>query len=177
MTAMGLLREQAQLAYADLLEAIDGVEQPQAWAVLPNLGPDYIHSDGSIQGIVLHIATGKVIYGSVGFRNTERRWRDIAAELDAFEPDWGRAKTFLEDAHRYWMSTWENLTDADLEREVPRFNGELWPVWKILRMVIYHDGYHAGQIALLRYGVTESPTPPPSQAEDIRTYCKDMPSW
>ncbi|MFN8219745.1 MAG: hypothetical protein U0S12_06385 [Fimbriimonadales bacterium] len=73
MNAVQLARTQADGAYRSLLEALDGVSEGQAWAVLPNLGPDYLHTDASIQGTTLHIAD-KFIYGSCAFCRTGR-WR------------------------------------------------------------------------------------------------------
>lgn len=175
MNAVQLARTQADGAYRSLLEALDGVSEGQAWAVLPNLGPDYLHTDASIQGTTLHIATCKFIYGSCAFRNTEIRWRDLAARLDEFEPSWAAARAYLDEAHAYWMASWEHL--EDIEAEVPRFSGELWPAWKIIHTVTHHDGWHGGQIAMLRYGVAESNDPPPSSADDIRKYCAELPSW
>lgn len=177
MTAVELLKHEADMAFADLMAALEGVEQPQSWSVLEERGTDYLHSDASIHGITLHIASGKVMYGSVGFRSTERRWRDCADEIGKFEPSWSAAVQFLEQSHQYWMKSWLKLTDHDLENEVPHFSGKLWPAWKVVRMVIYHDAYHTGQIAMLRYACSASEIPPPSVAEDIRKYCVDLPSW
>lgn len=177
MDAVELLRTCSGLAFDEVKEAIEGVQEAQAWSALPNLGPDYLHSDASIHGITLHIASCKFVYGSVGFRNTEIRWRDVADRLDSFEPSWPAAVAYLEESQQYWMESWASLTSADLEKEVPRFRGELWPAWKIIRVVMHHDSYHAGQIAMLRYGIGDTESPPPSVAEDIRKYCSDLPSW
>jgi hypothetical protein len=177
MNAVEVLAREAEYAFNELVSAIEGVEQPKAWAVLPQAGADYIHTDGSIQGIVLHIASCKRMYGSIGFRSTEFRWRDVAAQLDAFEPSWPAAVEYLHDAHRYWLSTWKGLGDQDLENVVPRHTGELMPAWKIIEIVNHHDGWHGGQIALLRYAVGTSDAPPPKTADDIRQYCKDLASF
>lgn len=177
MTAVDVLKQESVLAYEDLVEALEGVTQAQSWAVLPHLGSDYLHSDGSIHGITLHIASCKFMYGSVAFKSTETRWRDCADEMETFEPSWPSALEYLKQSQEYWMNSWKNLTDQDLENEVPHFRGKLWPAWKIIRMIIYHDAYHTGQIAMLRYGCPESDVPPPSQAEDIRNCCAELPSW
>lgn len=175
MTAIELLKHQSELAFEEMTTAIEGVTQGQSWCVLPNNGPDYLHTDANILGVTLHVATGKVMYGSIAFRNSECRWREIADELETFEPDWERSVAYLHGAHKYWMSTWDGITD--LEQEVPHFRGALWPAWKVIRMIIHHDSYHAGQIAMLRYAVGESEQKPPSVAEDIRKYCADLPDW
>lgn len=177
MTAVELLRAESELAYADLLTALDGVTEGQAWAILPNLGPDYLHTDASIHGIALHIASCKFMYGSIGFRETEIRWRECADRIESFEPSWAPALSYLEESQKYWLASWEKLPDSQLEEERPHFSGKTWPTWKLIRMVTYHDAYHAGQIAVLRYGIGESDKPPLSVAEDIRKYCAELPSW
>ncbi len=177
MTSLGILKQLTEMAHGELEEALKGVTERQSWAVLPQGGPDYLHSDGSIHGIALHVATCKFAYGSIAFRNSEVRWRDLAKRVEKFEPDWKAALGFLQEAQDYWMQTWGGLSDEGLEDEVPHFSGKLWPAWKIIRTMIHHDSYHAGQIAILRYAVGESDEPPPSVAEDIRTHCKDLPSW
>lgn len=177
MTTVEHLRLNAEFAFSEFMTALDGVTQGQAWSVLPQGGPDFIHSDGSIHGVVLHVATCKFAYGSIGFRNSEIRWRDMAEKVETFEPDWASALDYLREAQAYWMDCWSGLTDSDLQTEIPHFSGKMWSTWRILQMVTHHDSYHGGQIALLRYAVGESTTPPPSVAEDIRKYCVDLPSW
>lgn len=177
MRTVDLLRAQAEYGYGELLKALEGVSERHAWARLPEVGNDYINTDGSIQGIVLHVASGKRMYGSVSFRNSEFRWRGVAEEMDRFEPDWNAALRYLEESHRYWLSTWADLSDEDLETVVPHPVGQSLPAWRILEIVIHHDSYHAGQIALLRYAAGESSAPPPKYADDIRQYCSELPNW
>lgn len=177
MNAVESLRLQSDLAHQEMTDALDGVTEAQSWAVLPNLGPDYLHSDASIHGIALHVATGKMIYASMAFHDAEIRWSHLADRVEGFEPNWEAARRFLDEAHQYWLDSWSALIDGDLEREVRHFSGQSWPIWKIIRMVNHHDSYHAGQVAMLRYGCPESENPPPSVAEDIRTHCKELPSW
>ena len=177
MTVVDLLKKDAEMVYKELLGALDGVTEGQSWTVLPPAADDYLHSDGSIHGTTLHIAVGKMSYGSIGFRNSEIRFRDLADRLEAFEPSWEAARTFLQEAHEYWTASWADLKDEDLEALHPRHTGEEWPAWKLITTVIQHDAYHAGQIALIRYATVATDVKPPSQAEDIRTYCKDLPDW
>jgi uncharacterized damage-inducible protein DinB len=166
------------LAFDELLQSLDGVTEAQSWAVLPNLGSDYLHTDASIHGLTLHIAAGKFIYGSVCFRNSEIRYRQLADEVEAFEPSWEAAMAYLKRSHEYWLSTWTDFTDEDLLKEYPHQNdGRLWPGWRFIHVLTTHDYYHAGQIAMLRYGCPETDVPPPSVAEDIRKYCPDTVSW
>ena len=177
MKSVDVLKAAADLAFKELTTALEGVTEAESWAVLQPAADDYLHSDGSVHGITLHIATCKMLYGSCAFRNLEIRWRDLADEVEKFEPSWPTAMEYLSKAQKYWLDTWADLTDDDLDREFPRFRGELWPAWKLIETVIQHDVYHSGQIALIRYATQGSSTPPPSVAEDIRKYCADLPSW
>ncbi|MFI5384887.1 MAG: DinB family protein [Fimbriimonadales bacterium] len=177
MKTVDLLKHESGFVFSELLTTLDGLTEGQAWAVLPQGGSDYLHSDGSIHGIALHIASCKRMYGSVGFRNTEVRWRDCANEIEKFEPSWPAALEYLHESQRYWLGTWATLGDDDLDAERPHFRGRNWPAWKIIATMIHHDSYHAGQIAVLRYAIGESEVPPPSVAADIRQCCAELPSW
>jgi uncharacterized damage-inducible protein DinB len=177
MTAIEILKSLSDLAFETFTEALDGVTQAQSWAVLPQGGPDYLHTDGSIHGITLHVASCMAMYASAGFRNTEIRWRDCAERLESFEPNWDAAREYLHETHRYWMESWANLREEELETEIQHPQGKMVPAWRIIRLMIHHYEYHGGQIAMLRYACGESETPPPSYAEDIRKYCADSVSW
>jgi uncharacterized damage-inducible protein DinB len=177
MKSVDLLKHESDLAFSELLTTLEGVTEGQAWAILPQGGTDYLNTDGSIHGIVLHLASCKRMYGSVGFRNTEIRWRDCGDDMERFEPSWTAALDYLNESHRYWLTTWAALEDADLDVGRPHFRGVTWPAWKIIARMIQHDSYHAGQIAVLRYATGESDMPPPSAAADIRKSCPDLPSW
>lgn len=177
MRKVALLIEQSSLTYRELREAARGADEPTAWARLPAAGDEYLHTDGSIQGIVLHAATSKVMYASQAFRDLEIRWRDLADRLAGFEPNWAAALDYLDEAQDYWLGAWGHLTDDDLDREVLHFSGRLWPAWKIIATVVAHDSYHAGQVAMLRYAVSPTTSPPELVAEDIRTHCSSLPGW
>lgn len=180
MTAVGTMLLQAESAYQSLLGALEGLDQARAWARLAPAWPDedeWLNTDGTVQGIVLHVATAKKMYGSAAFRGLELRWRDLADELDPIEPDWEAAKKYLAESHAYWLESWADLTDADLERPCLHFTGENWPAWRVIQVVTWHDAYHHGQIAAVRFATGTSDVPPPSQAEDIRLHCADMPTW
>jgi len=177
MTTVELMKVEAEMAFTDFVAALEGVEEEHAWAVMQPAGDEYLHTDGSIHGLVLHVATCKYMYGSVAFRNGEIRWRDVADQVAEFEPSWEAAKAYLNKSQEYWMSSWSGLKDADLEMEFRHFRGKHWPAWKILRMMSYHDSYHGGQIPILRYALRKSKEPPPSVAEDLRNCCRDLPDW
>lgn len=177
MTAVELLRLQSAAAYSELRNAIQDLTEQQAWAILPPAADDYLNTDGSVQGMVLHVATGKFMYAGAAFRPGEIRWRDLAARLDEFEPSWAAAADYLEEAQAYWLDAWSGLSDSDLSVERGHFSGSNWPTWKIIHTVTAHDSYHAGQVAVIRYATANAEVPPPRYAEDIRTYCRDLPTW
>ncbi len=174
---MKILALQAGSTYKELQAALSGVSEALSWATPELTGFDYLNTDGSIMGITLHVASSKVMYGSIAFRNAEIKWRDVAEELDAVEPSWSAAQAYLAKAHEYWMSTWEHLNDSDLNSLHPHFSGVDWPAWKLIHTVTGHDSYHAGQIAVLRATLRECSTPSESVAADIRKYCAEFPSY
>lgn len=177
MTTVELLRKEAEIAFADLLLSIEGLDEKRAWGRLEGSSEEYLNTDGSVQGMMLHVACCKKAYGSFAFRDCELRWRDLATEIEPEEATWNSAKDYLLKAQEYWLASWDNLADAELEQEVLHFSGKMWPAWKIITTVTHHDQYHAGQIAIVRFAGKPSDVPPPTTAEDIRTYCKDLPTW
>lgn len=171
------LRASAERGWNQLCGTLDGVTQGQAWAMLPQNGPDFLHTDGTIHGIALHTATCKMAYASFAFHQTEIRWRDLADRMDSIEPDWDKAMAFIREAHEYWMNSWVALTDEQLAELVPTNYRDPWPADCLIDQMSHHDSYHAGQIAVLRYALPETTTPPPSVADDIRTYCRESVHW
>ena len=176
-TAVQLLKSDAEYGFSEFMKALEGVTEKQAWAVLPAAGDEYMHTDGSIHSIVLHVAGGKFMNGSICFRQTEMRWRDLADQIGAFEPSWDAALDYLAKSHEYWLSSWEHLQDSELEEMVPTYFKNDRPALQIIRMVNHHDSYHAGQIAVLRYALLESDVKPPSAAEDVRQSCSELRHW
>ncbi len=176
MSPLDLLKLDAAYGYGELMKALEGVSEAQAWAQLPNLGPDYLHSGGSIYSMALHVAGGKWMHGSVAFRGGEIRWRECAAQMDAFEPSWSAALDYLARAHEYWMASWAEIEDVEAMHPTNWQVGDC-PALKIIQTVNQHDSYHAGQIAVLRYACPEADVPPPAEADDIRKYCRDSKWW
>ena len=174
---MKVLRLQAEATYQELGAAMQGIPEALAWGTPKLTGFDYLNTDGSIFGITLHVASSKVMFGSIAFRNTEVRWSDVARQFDSIEPSWSAAQEYLAKAHDYWLSTWESLTSDDWDSLRPHFSGAEWPAWKIIQTMTCHDAYHAGQIAVLRATLNSSTTPPESVAADIRKYCSEFPSY
>ncbi|MBX3117573.1 MAG: DinB family protein [Fimbriimonadaceae bacterium] len=177
MTAIDLLKLDAEYGFKQLMEALEGITQPQAWAKLTPQGKEYLHTDGSVQGIALHIASVKWAYASITFRNTELRWHQIADQMEAFEPSWDGALDYLKRGHDYWMASWADLKEEELEEMRPTNYKKELPAWRMIQIMNQHDAYHAGQIATIRYAAGESDTPPMSYAEDIRGSCQDSAAW
>ena len=177
MTLVQSLRSDAEYAFGELMQAVDGLTQEQAWGKLPASSDEYLHTDGSVQGILLHTASSKRMYGSICFRDTELRWQDCAKEFEAFEPSWEKSLEFVHFAHKYWMESWAHLTDDRLEEIRPTNWKTDRSAREIIRIMNHHDAYHAGQIAMVRFAAMPSTTPPESQAEDIRQYCRDSKHW
>ncbi|HEY3779964.1 MAG TPA: DinB family protein [Fimbriimonadaceae bacterium] len=165
----------ADMAWATMRESIEGLTQELAWASLELQPGEYLHSEGSILSQIAHVANGKIIYGSVGFRDTEVRWRELSPKIDSIWPNLDELVKWLYEAHDYWMSSWAEVEDFDAER--PRFDGTLYPGWKLIATVIQHDAYHAGQIHMQRAILAPSSTPPPLEGDLWEKYCKDFPCW
>ena len=177
MTRVEAYRQDAEYAFGELLTALDGLTEQQAWDVLPAAEDDYLHTDGSIQGVVLHMASGKWVYGRIGFRNTEIRWRDAADQIASFEPTWAGALDYLKRGQEYWLACWASLVEEEMDQVIPTNFSTDRTAAQMIQMMNHHDSYHAGQIALLRYSTQPSAGPPPSYAEDIRKYCRESKYW
>jgi len=177
MTACRTLRHEGELSYSQLSGAINGLSQEIAWAQITLAPGEYLHSNGTIIGMVQHVAVCKFMFGSTAFRGTEIRWRDCIERLETIGTSWVESLAYLEEAQQYWLSTWESLTDADLDGEYLHFRGVTWPGWKIIATVIQHDAYHGGQINLLSSILTPTSIPPDLQLAEERKAVIDLPGW
>ena len=175
MTPVELLKRDADYGWKELSVALEGVSEGQAWAILPNGGSEYLHTDSSIFGITLHVACSKYMNGSVSFRNCEHRWRQLAERIAGFEPNWDQAVDFLRQGQKYWMDTWAVL--KDIEEILPTATHGKQPAWRIIQMMNQHDAYHAGQIAILRYAIGETHDKPTSVVADIHQHCRELIAW
>jgi hypothetical protein len=165
----------SDLAWDTLRESIDGLTEGLAWASVDLQPNEYLHSEGSILSQIAHVANGKIIYGSVGFRETEVRWRELSPKIDSLWPSLDAVVGWLYEAHDYWMKSWAEVDDFDAAR--PRFDGSLRSAWSLIATVTNHDHYHAGQIHMQRAILAPSSTPPPSEGDLWEKYCKDFPCW
>jgi uncharacterized damage-inducible protein DinB len=173
-----LLRLEDDAAHRQLLEALNGVTENEAWAVPTLEGRDYLHTDGSILSIAQHIAGAEVMYASAAFREGEVRWSEVALRLDEIGADWEQNLAYLVEAHAYWLASWKDLQDAELSLPRKTNWGDDWPAWRVLTCMAQHAAYHAGQIAVMRALLAPAEAPPPlTCADEIRQYCKDSPFW
>ena len=177
MDTIELLRAKAEEAFGQLLTAIDGVDQPLSWAVIPMREGEYLHSNGSILTIVQHVAGSKLMYASSGFLNGQIRFREIADFYEAIGSDWAASVEELKRSHEVWMQSWAGITADDLEQLRPYHSGREIPIWRFLTVMEQHDAYHAGQIEVLKVSLTGTDVEPPSTAEDMRQYCSELPLW
>ncbi|MFQ5794012.1 MAG: DinB family protein [Candidatus Bipolaricaulia bacterium] len=147
------LRRWSQGAFEGLLNSLDDLSDPQAWWRLkPELseGEEYLHSSGSILGLVLHVASCKVMYAEYAFHDSALRWRDMADRARKAEPHLKQAIDWLNEAQDLWMGSWADLSDADLETPRRTNWGEMWPTERIITAMIHHDIHHTGQIYYIR---------------------------
>jgi uncharacterized damage-inducible protein DinB len=175
MTDRLTLIKLADLAWETLQESLAGLTEEVAWALVDLQPDEYLHTEGSILSQIAHVANGKIIYGSVGFRNTEIRWRELSPKIDAIWPNLDAVLEWMNESHAYWMNSWADVDDLDAER--PRFDGSLVPGWKLIATVINHDAYHAGQIQLQRSILAPTSTPPPPEGALWEKYCDKFPCW
>jgi hypothetical protein len=176
-TSVAILRSESEEAFASLVEALDGVTEGETWALAARHGAGVLHSDGSILGIVQHVAVCKVMYASAAFRGTEVRWRECVTRLRESGSSWDANLTYLREAQEYWLESWSGLADEDLA--TPRMTnwGERWACRRIITTVAHHDSYHAGQISLLRAIVEPVAAAPPPFANSFAEHLIDSPSW
>ena len=175
MTDKETLVELSNLAWETLCASLEGLTQELSWASVKCQPGEYLHSEGSILSQIAHVANGKIIYASVGFRETEVRWRELSPKIDSLWPNLDSVIAWLHEAHDYWLSSWADVEDLDAGRA--RFDGSIMPGWKLIATGIHHDHYHAGQIQLQRAILAPSDTPPPPEGELWKQYCEGFPCW
>ena len=177
-TLVELLRLEEDQAHQQVMDALDGVTEKEAWAMPKLEGRAVLHSDGSILSIVQHLATCEVMYASAAFRQGEVRWHACARKLEELGADWDQNLAYLAESHSYWVESWRMLPDGDLLQPRQTNWGEDWPTWRIISTISQHASYHAGQISLLRAILPPTDQPPAlRQVDAIRRYLRDSPYW
>lgn len=176
MNAAEALRRATDYTYSQFLQSIEGLSEQESWAGIAPKEGDYLHSTGTIIGIVQHVAGCKFLYGSWVFRSRELRLRDIFARTRALGSSWEATKEFLAEGQSYWADCLKSLHDADLdvERET---HMRVMPTWRILSITIGHDEYHAGQIQLIRSTQVASEFAPDMGFDEEEAFLKGLEIW
>lgn len=117
------------------------------WTALPPGG------GRSVADILEHVAWAKWMYEDYAFGSASMR-----GDLPPLVPAEGarsrppdELRTWLTDGHRRWLASVRALPDdAELDRDRLTNWGELLPARVLIRILIAHDLYHAGEINYLR---------------------------
>ena len=125
-------------------EVLSGVSAEQA-AAKP------LANAHSIWELTLHVAAweGVMVRRLAGLQMNEPEEGDFPAVNDVSEEAWRRTLNRLDEEHRRLIEAVATLTDERLREIVP---GKDYTVEYMLRGLMRHHVYHAGQIALLKKG-------------------------
>lgn len=173
MNAIKALQTEANQAFAELLEALQHVDEPTSWGVMPGVDLSKLNTSATIIGLIHHVAGCKKMYASAAFKNMELDWFAVADELDATESNLEKSIGYLRESHDYWMASWQDLQPEELQRTRDTNWRSEWPTWRIIYTVTAHDSYHGGQINLMKAAVIPADVPPPTEADDIRRYIRE----
>jgi len=127
-----------------LKEILSGVSAEQA-AAKP------LANAHSIWELTLHVAAWEGVFMRrlAGLQINEPEEGDFPAVTEAGEEAWRRTLTRFDETHRRLIEAVATLTDERLSEIVP---GKDYTVEYMLRGILRHHVYHAGQIALLKKG-------------------------
>jgi uncharacterized damage-inducible protein DinB len=105
----------------------------------------------SIWELILHVAgcEDEFLRRLVGQQVNEPEEGDFPRLVEAGEEAWRRTLARFDETHRSLVETVAALTDERLREIVP---GKDYTVGYMLRGLVHHHVYHAGQIALLKKG-------------------------
>jgi uncharacterized damage-inducible protein DinB len=105
----------------------------------------------SIWELASHVAAweGVFICRLAGLQMNEPEEGDFPVVTDASEEAWRRTLTRFDEGHRKLIEAVSALTDERLRETV---SGKDYTVEYMLRGILRHHVYHAGQIALLKKG-------------------------
>ena len=125
-------------------EVLSGVSAEQA-AAKP------LANAHSIWELTLHVAAWEGVFMRrlAGLQLKEPEEGDFPAVTDASEEAWRRTLNRFDEGHRRVIEAAATLTDDRLSEIVP---GKDYTVEYMLRGLMRHHVYHAGQIALLKKG-------------------------
>jgi hypothetical protein len=112
----------------------------------------------SIWEITAHIAGWEDVFKRrlAGQTINEPEEGDFPVSADVSEEAWRRTVTGIDERHRSLVESIAGLTDERLSEVVP---GKDYTVEYMLRGLVRHHVYHAGQIALLKKSSETAPSP------------------
>jgi uncharacterized damage-inducible protein DinB len=127
-----------------LKEILSGVSAEQAVA-------KPIANAHSIWELTSHVSAWEGVFMRrlAGLQMNEPEEGDFPAVTDASEEAWRRTLNRFDEGHRRLIEAVATLTDERLSEIVP---GKDYTVEYMLRGLLRHHVYHAGQIALLKKG-------------------------
>ena len=128
-----------------LLQNLASVPE-DAWRALP------AGASRSIESIVLHVGTCKVMYADYAFRDGRLLWSDTEVQpWPEGEAPMAEAIGWLVTVHNRLVEHVRDLEeDAELDRPRRTNWGDEWRTRSIVGAMITHDAYHAGEINHLR---------------------------
>jgi hypothetical protein len=118
---------------------------PELWDALPT------GAERSIRDLVLHVGSCKYMYDDYAFHAGSMRWDAPPAwpgNSAALAP--GELLQWLAEGHAALRASVVALSDASIDDGYRTNWGEIWPARDIIRVMIEHDIYHAGEINHLR---------------------------
>jgi uncharacterized damage-inducible protein DinB len=145
-----------------IAEAFEGVgieESGESQALLTNLSTvseaawrgKPTGADRTIEGIVLHLGSCKVMYDDYAFGGGTLFWDQPAVQpWQEREAPMAEAIAWLREVHARLAKHVADLTDDDLGKPRRTNWGEERPTRWIIAAIITHDAYHAGEINHLR---------------------------
>ena len=117
------------------------------WTALP------LGASRSIADVLEHVGWSKWMYADYAFGPASMRG-DVPPLVPADDARWRPHKELLEwltDGHQRWLASVRALDDdSELERERLTNWGDHLPTRVIVRIMIAHDFYHAGEINHIR---------------------------
>ncbi len=163
MTGVNLLTIQTERAWRNLRDRLDGLTDeeffrqpvPDCWTVHPapdgrwvldyEFDPPEPPPFTTIGWRVVHLAACKFMYHEYAFGPGKLTWEELSLPHTA-----AAAVQWLEEGHARVASALAGLGDQDLDGERQTHSGEMWPTWRILWTLIYHDVHHGAEIGCLR---------------------------
>jgi uncharacterized damage-inducible protein DinB len=142
------LERQMRVAFRHLRRAIEGLSEAQAREGARDDWRRYrwgVGLDGSIAGIVWHVAAWKQIFA----QGLETGVFPAEEEVAPPGTNWSTLREWLTEGQARIERAFEPLSETALA-ETREWEGEMAPVTQFLIYVIDHDIYHTGQIELLR---------------------------